>query len=420
MNTTFRTLVAMLACLGVTGCFNFDGAYGTYLACFDGGPCTPDAGPGDAGVVVEDAGAPDAGPVAYDGGASCNGSANRRLKCDAPMVLGSGTGIGSAAMAASGNGFIVAWAGATVEVREVSLDGGVLSLMTGVPATSAQLSVDAKGPRWAVSWVDQNATAMKCVTNTNSAQVLASLDDGGVLDVPMVAITASGAVALSAKNADHLLAASSLTGCPSRFTPLPIGTVNGVGVVATSAAGDEGFRYVWTDQINAYNGSVGMLTQTDGGVVAQTSIPSNFRAPQSLGVAVSTSGATVFTAYSAITTTDTYDLNLWASSADLSGDGALTNISSVDPGWWAVGACGEGCMATGVIAYGAPGPATVRFFSDDANAVPGHSWDVACALQPQMNDGSTLSVAGFGGRLGVLLTSRSTAKLYVCDLPPER
>jgi|APLak6261679142_1056127.scaffolds.fasta_scaffold00028_7 hypothetical protein len=396
-----------------SGCIDLEGAW---AICLDGGGACTVADSG-APMSQEDAGTVDAGPPVYDGGPVCTGSTNRRLRCDAPITLGTGTNIVSGALVESSAGLIAGWAGTTVEVREYALDGGARTLIAGEPASNAQLSLDAKGALWAAAWLDRGATAMKCTTGTGVPLLVANID-GGVLDTPTLALNTTGGVALSARVDPRLVAGSVAVGCPASLAPVPVGSTNSVGVVSTSGVGD-GFRYVWTDQINAYNGSLNILSMANGVIAGQTSTPSNQKAPQGLGVAASTSGTTVFTAYSAINTSDQYELGLWATSADLAGDGELQQVSTVEPGWWSVGRCGPGCMATGVIAYGVPGPATVHFFSDDVSAARRGSWDVACGLQPQMNDGSTVSLAPFAKRLGVLLTSRTTARLYLCDLPPD-
>ncbi len=406
-------LFSLVVCCLVSGCIDLEGAW---AVCLDGGgACTPlDAG---TTMVEEDAGTSDAGPPPYDGGPVCTGSTHRRLRCDAPINVGTGTNIVSGAMVESSEGLVLGWAGATVEVREFMFDGGTRSLITGESASNAQLTLDARGSWWAVAWLDRGATAMKCTVGTGVPQLVANID-GGVLDTPTLALNSTGGVALSARVDPRMVAGSVMVGCPASLAPVAVGSTNSVGVTFTSGAGD-GFRYVWTDQINAYNGSLNILALSNGTIAGQTSTPSSQRAPQGLGVAASTSGATVFTAYSAINTSDQYELGLWATSADLAGDGILQQVSSVEPGWWTVGRCGPGCMATGVIAYDAPGPAAVHFFSDDVSATPRGVWDVACGLQPQMNDGSTVSLAPFGSRLAVLLTARTTARLYLCDLPPD-
>jgi hypothetical protein len=385
----------------------------------DSGPGPGDGGPPDTGPGPGDGGPPDTGPVPYDGGPPCGQSTHPKLRCDAPIELGTGSKINWSALSATTDGFIAAWVGATAEVREVHLDGSMRTLVTGVPVNEAQIVVDAKGSRWAAAWSDANATAATCITSASDAGVQVGVNDGGVIGVLNVATSAAGAIALTAATTSRrFMGAHSSAGCPANLPALIGDSINSGGVVSTSASGGDGFRYVWTDQINAYNGSISMLSREADGGTTIVAAAMNFHAPEGVAVVASTSGATVLTAFSQFNTSDTYDLGLYGTSADLSGDGAPATASSVNPGWWCMGTCGQGCVMTGLIGSDVPGPAIISFYSDDPEIRPRGTWDAVCSLQPQNISGSSISVASFGGRLGVILTTASAAKLYLCDMPP--
>ncbi len=385
----------------------------------DSGTGAQDSGTADVGPGPDAGGSPDTGTVPYDGGARCASSTHPRLRCDAPIDLGTGSQIKGSAMAATTDGFIAAWVGTTAEVREVHLDGSVKKLVTGVPVNAAQIAVDAKGSRWAAAWSDGNATAATCITSASDAGVQVPVNDGGAIEVLNIATSATGAIGLTAMTSGRFMGAHSTAGCPTELQQLRSEHINSGGVVSTSAPGGDGFRYVWTDQINYYNGSISMMSQPDGGT---TYLPLSLSAPDGVAVVASTSGATVLTAFSRVSPgsggTDVFDLGLYGTSSDLSGDGASGTASSVDPGWWSMGTCEAGCVVVGVIAREQVGPAVISFFSDDPEIRPRGTWDAVCSLQGQIYSGSSISVASFGGRLGVLLTTAPSAKLYLCDMPP--
>jgi hypothetical protein len=433
-----RTLLVLASVL--SGCIDLEAAY---KECVDAGRCSRDAAVGDlgrdagrpdaaadAGPLQDagltdagsdgggadagpvDAGQLDAGPVTgYDGGPVCAGSTRRRLRCDAPLLVGSGESV-SSAMASTSTGLLVARATASeVQVFEVFLDAGINPLMPPAPIVGAvQLAVDGQGPHWVAAWSSESDTAATCVTDA-LPQVSVLLPDAGALTSLAVGINAAGNVAVAA-------GATGLFGqwashCPARLLPLDKDGPNGVGVAATADPAGGGFRFLSTAQINLYNGYFTVATvEADAGTTS-FSVPSSPYAPQAVATVGTVSGRSVFTVVSSLDTNDVYELGAWSTSADNSQDGQV-NYFSTSARWWAVGTCGPGCVMAGVMpAQG--GPASVYFFAEDSSATLRGAFDAVCSAPASS---STISVASFGGRIGVLLTTAASAKLYLCDPPP--
>lgn len=405
-----RLALATVVVLG--GCIDFDALSAQQLAGF-----------GDAGVDGgADAGGTDAGVDAgYDGGTPCATSTRPRLRCDAPITLGTSTqAIVTGALVANEAGFIAGWAGSTVEVRLVHGDGTLSTLVTGQPVTGGNppqmLSLGASGSHWVATWASSAGGNVLCQTDRAGSPSAVTLRDGGALIQLAAAMSPSGAVAVTALNQMPFGAfAAWAAGCPNELQPIAnFESLSAVSVAATTAPGGGGFRFTQTSLLNAYNGLF-VMTMLDGDAGVQITQPINSHGPGALTSAASKTGTTVF---SAITTTDmnsAYQLGLWGTSADLSNDGA-TNYFVADPGSFNVTDCGAGCMAVGVVPY-TTAISSVFFFTDDTSVTPRGGWDVGCNGTPGLN-GGTISVATFGGRLGVLLTSGLAAKLQVCDLPP--
>jgi hypothetical protein len=438
-------LLVGLAALGGATCIDLEGAYDDCVSsgrCGDGGvadagtdAATPldagadagrdagtdagvdggvDAGTGDAGTV-------DAGP--YDGGQVCSGSTRPRLRCAAPLTLATGTAIESSALSPSPTGFVAAWTTSTVEIRDVSLDGGTRTLLTAAPiATGArppQLSLDSRGPHWVAAWAGVAATSAMCMTDTTAAASV-TLPGGQPIVALTAAISSTGEIGMAGASGtgdfSHGFFGRWSVGCPASLVNLGV-TGNSLAVAATSNSTAHGFRFVETDQINAYNGRIQLSQLEADAGVKRVSIPSDLRAPYGVAAIGSSDGTTIFTAVSSLNTSDHYELGVWGTSADLSLDGQPRYFFT-DPGWWAVGTCGAGCAMVGIVPESDP-VASVHFFSDDSNAATRGEYDVACGITNSLNGGS-IAVASSNGKLGVLLTSPTAAKLYLCDPPPLR
>jgi hypothetical protein len=441
-------LLVGLAALGGATCIDLEGAYDDCVRsgrCGDGGAVADagdsldagadsgidagrdagtdagadggiDAGPIDAGPL--DAGPIDAGP--YDGGPVCAGSTRPRLRCAAPLTLATGTAIESSALSPSPTGFVAAWTTSTVEIRDVSLDGGTRTLLTAAPiATGArppQLSLDSRGPHWVAAWAGVAATTAMCMTDTAVAAPV-TLPGNQPIVVLTAAMSANGEIGMAgASGTSHASFGRWSVGCPASLVSLA-SSGNSLAVAATSNSTAHGFRFVETDQINAYNGDIRLSQLEADAGVRRVSIPSNFHAPDGVASIGSTDGTTIFTAVSSLNTNDHYELGVWGTSADLSLDGQPRYFFT-DPGWWAVGTCGAGCAMVGIVPELDP-VASVHFFSDDSNAASRGEYDVACGITNSLNGGS-IAVASSNGKLGVLLTSPTAAKLYLCDPPPLR
>lgn len=374
-----------------------------------------DAGAGiDAGVDAGiDAGV-DAGVVAgYDGGTICSSSTKLRLRCDAPLTLGTGGSV-SSAMAATSTGFLVGRATSTVvQVFEVYLDGGVNQLITpAAPISGAvQLAVDGHGAHWVAAWSSDIDTAATCVADGLPA-VTVTLPDAGVLTTLGVGINAAGEVGLAASTNDGFFGHWGAH-CPTHLLSLDTRSTNGAGVASTADPAGHGFRFVESVQVNSNNGYFSVATiEADAGTSSFT-VPSMQMGPGPVAVIATAQGQSVFTTVSSENADGKFELGAWSTSADNTQDGQL-NYFMKAPGWWSVGTCGVGCVMTGVIpALG--GAAAVYFFADDSSANLRGAYDAVCGAP--MTD-STISVASFGGRLGVLLTTPGSAKLYLCDPPP--
>lgn len=409
-----RRLLAVMA-IACTGCIDFASEY--YARCADAGVCGgPPPPPVDAGG--DDAGPPDAG---YDGGTPC--SSRPRLRCDDPIVLENGVNpVVAGALAATNTGFVAAWVGGTVEVRLVHGDRSQAPLITGQPVTGATLlAVGTAGDHWAAAWASRAAETASCQTDSSTGgPTTVTTQDGGAFKYALAtAINANGEVAITSQNAtgsDYPVYAGWSSGCPTQVPLIPDSTnIQGVSVASTSADGGGGFRFLYSkEDFNTGIGSISML-ELDGDAGAKTSVSSNSDAPGALASATSTSGDTVFTAVVGEDGNQNFIAGALGMSADLTGTSKVTYFFP-DPWWISAGQCGPGCMALGVIPNVTQIP-SVFFYSADSAAKNRGGWDVACVGTSLVNN-PTISVAGFNGRVGVLLTGDNTAKLYVCDLPP--
>jgi hypothetical protein len=250
-------------------------------------------------------------------------------------------------------------------------------------------------------------------------------------DQPVIALTASGGVGLTATVGasgamlGRIIGASG-PGCPSVLDPLTGGYSEGVGVVATNAPGDDGLRYFWDQSINPFNGWVEMfaLGAGDDGGLATTFLPTSLYAPGTMSVASSFDRATAFAAINSYEAFpdggEGYDLHLWSTAADLSGVGNGMLLTTDDFGWWAINPTQDHRMATGYVPYEFAAPARVVFTTDDSIATLQGTWDAVCGVAPSRSSGATVSVASYGTKLGVLVTLRGGANLSVCDLPPPQ
>lgn len=384
------------------------------------------AGGGSAGGGSAGGGSASSGGGAvggYDGGPPCAPGGHPRLRCDAPIdLLTGGNGVTWASLAGNDVGFYAGWVTSTgIEVRELRNAGGARTVISEQGLTNAQLAVDARGARWGAAWLSDDATALKCLTSDTDAGFVLSLSDGGAMKYPTMALRATGGTALTtvSDGDDAFHGGHGLGGCPSTLRDFPrtsIGT-NGASVVATSSPVGDGFVYVRTGQYNFYNGGIELLAELPDGGLQQQFTGVDLHAPGNHAAAVSTSGATVAIAYSQLNTNDKYEMGYFATSASFADDGNPLTLNDLSPGWWTASACGAGCVAVASITADRSLPATVTFLTDDTSAVRKGDYDALCNLPAQQVSDSSLAVATSGGRLGLLFTTPSTARLYVCDVP---
>jgi hypothetical protein len=98
--------------------------------------------------------------------------------------------------------------------------------------------------------------------------------------------------------------------------------------------------------------------------------------------------------------------------------GSPVQIANEQPGWWVISNCGTDCAVAGVVPAAGQRPVTLSFFNEDLTPISRGSWDLICGTAGTATERTTLSLATSGGRLGALITTPSSVKLYVCDLPP--
>jgi hypothetical protein len=295
-------------------------------------------------------------------------------------------------MSSNSQGFIAGWAGATVEVRRIA-GATVEPLLTNVGTDPATISVSGSGSRWAAAWME--AGAAKCST------------DGTVLNVAgagseiETAVLADGTVALTSARSGQGYAGSDSPGCPASLTATFGSSLIKSGVVAREPTG---FVFVSVD-------SGGGLRHTDlsSGLQRQLLTADDFAS------AVTSNGKAILTAYEI----DGGSLSLNRIQADLFSVGTNRPLITRRNRWWSVAACGPGCVAIAAIDIDEAAPMSVWFVDDDGAPAKGGPWDVTCTTEaPGSTPGTTVSLASFGGQLGVLSTSILGVRLFVCDLPP--
>lgn len=453
-----RVALLISSCALISACINLEEAHDR---CFESGRCgavlPPDAGDVDAGHDAgtpdsgidagevdsgihdaghdagfpEDSGTPDSGmddagfdagpPIPYDGGTRCDMSPNPRLRCSAPLQLGTGSSINYGALMPLPNGFLVGWTGTTFELREVSFDGGSATLYSQTGIDTGQVVLATNGARWAATWMSESATSANCLTSDNPAapsQVV--LQNGRPLNVVGIAISPSGAVAVSAgSTSGDFMGGHAATGCPASIPELTAsGYTNGAAVVWTTNPRGDGFRYVNTSEFNGYRGWIEVGAIEDAGYVNHSYSEMNGGPGQS-SVVASTNGSTVLTAYSQLMTTDDAVVQLYGTSADLSGDGNPISVNSmIDVGWWSAGTCGPGCAAVSYLSYDTVSHTPVAFYSDDSSTSLRGRYDALCDVAATQSSRATVSIAYSGGRLGMLVTRPARVDLYLCDVPP--
>lgn len=418
-----KRLLVLVPVVVSAGCIDLEGAF---ERCIDGGcvSATADAGL-DAGMDAgSDAGfdaGMDAGPPPYDGGARCLSSPWPRLRCAEPLELSSQPGAFSGSLVRLDGGWLAGWLAPTVEVRSVDLDGGVGLVTTGShPVSMGYFALTAAGDEWAAAWT--NSGLGSCMDSFGAVSPVGS--DAGLLDELAIAVNAQGGVALAGRtfNSDRLVVGQSSRGCPGAVQRLdggPSGTINGAAVIWTSAQGGDGFRYLFTDNINAGLGSVNVVgVVADGGL--ETTWSEHRSVPYAVGATASVSGQTIFSAVNAdepVNATTRLEVSL--NPADLGRQGATLVVDGGAPGWWNVGTCGAGCVSSVQVPSTASGPATVRFFSDALPFRERGTWDAVCSLPGASTTSRTsVSIAGDSQRVGVLVTTTASVKLYFCDVPP--
>ncbi len=455
-----RHLLVAATLLGLVSCIDLEGAYAECVAsgrCADDGGSIAgtDAGSADSGTVdggstdaggidagVIDAGGIDAGGVDaggtdaggldaggidagfIDAGASCLGSPRKLLRCDPPIDLDGGTGIGFSALAAIPEGFLAGWTGDLVVVKRVSFDGGVVREFTrtapdGGAATNGQLALDSKGNDWVAVWIitgDDFATCQRQGSGFNP-QVRAT--PSGPFRVISAALSADGGIAVAGVKGigtGGVVVGAHGSGFPTTLPTLPFqGSAWGGSVVSTRA----GFRYVYSgngNQGSLTRGTVAVGAATDAGLVVQTYLSTSNRPGKNAAV-VSTSGDNVLVTFDGLgPTVSEAVVSVHGTPIGLMGpSGTATEVTTTAPDWWVIGTCGPGCVVSGVVPLATNLPVTLSFFTDDPTPAARGAWDLLCTSQTN----TTLSLASSGGRLGALVTTPTTAKLYVCDLPPS-
>jgi hypothetical protein len=100
------------------------------------------------------------------------------------------------------------------------------------------------------------------------------------------------------------------------------------------------------------------------------------------------------------------------------GPAGTVKVLSTEPGSSAISSCGANCVVAGVVPSQPTEPVTLSFFPQLPNPQLLGSWDLTCDAPVTAFARTTLSLATSGGKLGALVTTPSSVKLYVCDLPP--
>ncbi len=437
---SFRSAAFVAALvLGGSACIDLEGAH---QRCIDQGRCSSDAGDvgpsNDAGS--EGAGGVDAGDttdggdelldsgIPYDGGAPCNQSTNPRLECQVVADLTAGAKeIGLASLSAFGDRFLAGWrTGSTLEFWSVGLDGGAERIMSVDGGTHPQFAVATEGSRWALAYLSSPSNSLTCLTNTEEAGTSVSLPDGGLGQYVSIAVSEAGGVALAVNEKNYsksFYGAQSAGGCPDALVAFPEmsdGTNNAAVAhgAASSSPEDLGFRFARTSQINYFQGYYDVIRGLPDGGVQTVTTPTPDLAPQFVSMAASQSGETLLLAYDQYDTTDKYTLGYVATSASLVGDGE-PQILFDDPGYWWVTPCGNGCAAVANVMNFASGrPASVAFLSDDTSARKKGTWDAVCSLPSREFSDTSVATAYVAGKLGVFVTTRTSARVFVCRMPP--
>jgi hypothetical protein len=426
--------LALLGLLG--GCIDLEGAYrgcvadgrcdggvaaggGAQGAGGSGGGAQAGGGAGGGVQAGGGAGGGTAGP--RDAGTPCSGSLNPRLLCAPPvdLVIGA-TGIRYGALAGDDAAFYAAWVTDTDLAlrRVVGLTSTSLHDAGGL--TSPEVAVDVRNGTWALVWTDGAQT--HCRTTGSSLTGVTYATSATALYSPTVAVNLDGGVAVAAiADRRSALGGQAVAGCPSALGALPLDTgisVAGLAVVATTAAGSDGFRYLRSGTFNLYNGGVDVTAVKPDGGSTQAYYPVDLNGPDVLAGAAGSDGVSVVAAFAQLdAVTDAYTLGFVRSAATPTVDSAAVTLTSRSPGTFSAAHCGPGCLAAAMVDSAGFGPATVFLRKDVPGVDDLGAWDVACRI-PGGIPGTNISVAWGQGRLGVLLTSNITAQLYVCELPP--
>jgi hypothetical protein len=383
----------------------------------------PDAGQPDAGVP--DAGVPDAGVDAGvpDAGASCPGSSHKLLRCDPPIVLdGGGPIIYAGALAAHPQGFLAGWMRDIVVVNQVNFDAGVSFIFSrakldgGSYTSAAQLALDSQGANWVAVWLQPAEDHALCMTSRDPTTNQVRVGTGGNLMAIDAALSSDGgriAVAAQRQAVGTPFLGGEASACPSTIGALPFpSSTFGSSVVWTNA----GFRYVYSglggQSVQTGSGRVLIGTLTDAGwpgVLSSTGQPGRNES------AVSLAGDDVLVTFTA-DAGSANEARLFLSPPN--GPAGTVKILSAQPASSSISSCGANCVVAGVVPSQPTEPVTLSFFSQAPNPQTQGTWDLTCDAPVTAFSRTTLSLATSGGRLGALVTTPSSVKLYVCDLPP--
>ena len=254
---------------------------------------TSDAGTSDAGGL--DSGTPETGP--YDGGARCATSTRPRLRCAAPLQLGTGGPYSNAVLQAVSSGLLAGWnTSSAVHLERVLPDGGEETWLDQPASAVSRIMLSAEGSSWALLYQTAENLPLWCFS---------SADDGGVSPanasgsppVSAVAVSAAGGVAVARSDtasSGALSAGFTQRGCPRSLKSYPSGRsfVEGTWVGAAHLPGTntEGFRFTTSSFLNAYNSTVAIWAPgADGGLDVAFG-PAAFQGLEDEATAVSPSG----------------------------------------------------------------------------------------------------------------------------------
>jgi hypothetical protein len=398
-----------------------------------GGP--PDSGPGgtDSG-----GGGTDSGPGG-DSGVLAPCDVNPRLRCDAPIVLGSGV-VNAVRLATVNGNFLAAFASdGGIALRQVRSDGTVVASRTiQTSVVPPNLSVAGNGTHWALVWADPSANSDGfCTTDAmdGGTQVLDLTSLAGAGNGPYglvnAGVSSDGGVAimLGKRGDSSVYFGAGRSVCPTQYDFFNSGFDNGAeGVAAVSLnvpAPDDGWRY-------AFNmGAMIRIDQPnpDGGGVCEffTNDSFNLQLPVPESAVASTTGSKVHVVVLGQPDSGQYELDAYAMDPNLFEQDQSPPRITLYPGTvddFTSAACPAStpAIATAFIPAVTSGDISVAFMRDDPSEAPlGHgNYDVACH-QNLAASTSSVSVACAGGRVGVLfsnnLSSSSQVQLYLCDLP---